>query len=467
MFARIFLISLLGVSSAWAAELTAVRAWQAPGQTRVVFELSASTRFEAFTVANPHRVVIDFDDLRARDAARILALHDARITSIRSAPRGKQGLRVVLELSRPVVLQDALLPPAAPYGHRVVLDLIDQQKALPAPAITPPPALAAIRAPAPVVTVAKTPMVSSTAGDTATASNPPSRLPAWRRDGVVIAVDAGHGGDDVGAIGPRGTHEKDVALAVARELAQLINQQRGMQAVLIRDGDYYVGLRERMARARAHKADLFVSVHADAFQNPNVRGSSVFVLSNRGASSEAARWLAERENGADFVGGLTLADKDPQLRSVLLDLSQSASLETSITVADAVLASLRKIGPLHFNRIQQAGFMVLKSPDIPSLLVETAFISNPEEEQRLRNASFRRTLAGAIRDGIMSYFDDRESARGRVAEAADPGRHRHRVGEGDTLSGIASHYAVTSERIRLANNLNDDTVKVGELLRIP
>jgi len=262
-----------------------------------------------------------------------------------------------------------------------------------------------------------------------------------------------------------------VVLAVAQELASLINQQPGMKAVLIRDGDYYIGLRERMERARAKQADLFVSVHADAFHNPRVRGSSVFVLSNRGATSEAARWLAERENAADFVGGLTLDGKDHQLRSVLLDLSQSASLETSMEVADSVLNALRKIGPLHFNRIQQAGFMVLKSPDIPSLLVETAFISNPEEEQRLRNQQFRRKLAGAIRDGIMAYFDDRELQGGGSYAAADgvtaAARKQHRVSPGETLTTIATRYAVSTEKIRLANELDTDTVKAGELLRIP
>jgi N-acetylmuramoyl-L-alanine amidase len=243
-----------------------------------------------------------------------------------------------------------------------------------------------------------------------------------------------------------------------------------MKAVLIRDGDYYIGLRERMERARDKQADLFISIHADAFRNPAVRGSSVFVLSHRGASSEAARWLAEKENAADFVGGLTLDGKDHQLKTTLLDLSQSASLETSMEVADAVLTSLKRIGPLHFQRIQQAGFMVLKSPDIPSLLVETAFISNPDEEQRLRNHAFRQKLAGAIRDGVMAYFDDRES-KGRVAShrgaESSIASRQHRVNPGETLSGIAMRYEVPAQKIRLANNLEDDTVRSGELLRIP
>ena len=468
MFGRIFLLFLLAVSGAFAAELTTLRAWQAPDQTRVVFELSGPVEFEVFKISDPERVVVDLAHVNGHDALKLAQVVDERVTEMRYARRGADGLRVVLQLARPLTVKDALLPPAAAYGHRLVLDLVDRD----APVTQAPvsesrrAADSGVDAPTPV---APTPVPAPVPvlAPAATAS----KLPAWRRDGVVIAVDAGHGGDDVGAIGPRGTYEKEVVLAVARELASQINQQPGMKAVLIRDGDYYIGLRERMERARDKQADLFVSIHADAFHNPRVRGSSVFVLSNRGATSEAARWLAERENAADFVGGLTLDGKDHQLRSVLLDLSQSASLETSMEVADSVLNALRRIGPLHFNRIQQAGFMVLKSPDIPSLLVETAFISNPEEEQRLRNAAFRRKLAGAIRDGIMAYFDDRE-LQGTTARASEgveppPARKQHRVSPGETLTAIAMRYDVSTEKIRLANELDTDTVRVGELLRIP
>lgn len=462
MFGRIFLLSVLVVCGARAAELTTLRAWQAPNQTRVVFELSGPVKYEVFKVSNPERVVVDLEQVNGHDALKLAQVVDERVSEMRYARRGANGLRVVLQLSRPVAVKDGLLPPAEAYGHRLVLDLLDRDAPATSAATADSPG-SGTRGVAPAPTplpVTATPKPAST-----------SKLPAWRRDGVVIAVDAGHGGDDVGATGPRGTYEKDVVLAVARELAGLINQQPGMKAVLIRDGDYYIGLRERMERARARQADLFVSIHADAFHNPRVRGSSVFVLSNRGATSEAARWLAERENAADFVGGLTLGGKDHQLRSVLLDLSQSASLETSMEVADAVLNALRSIGPLHFNRIQQAGFMVLKSPDIPSLLVETAFISNPEEEQRLRNAAFRRKLAGAIRDGIMTYFDDRELQRtsARAGEASDspPARKQHRVSPGETLSAIAMRYEISADEIRLANSLDTDTVRAGELLRIP
>lgn len=471
MFGRIFLLFLLAVSGAFAAELTTLRAWQAPDQTRVVFELSGPVEFEVFRVGNPERVVIDLAQVNGHDALKLAQVVDERVTEMRYARRGADGLRVVLQLSRPVTVKDALLPPAAAYGHRLVLDLMDRDAPVARTPVSDPTKSAGSGVSVPPAVASAAPTPTPTTVPVAAPAATTSKLPAWRRDGVVIAVDAGHGGDDVGAIGPRGTYEKEVVLAVARELASQINQQPGMKAVLIRDGDYYIGLRERMERARDKQADLFVSIHADAFHNPRVRGSSVFVLSNRGATSEAARWLAERENAADFVGGLTLDGKDHQLKSVLLDLSQSASLETSMEVADSVLNALRRIGPLHFNRIQQAGFMVLKSPDIPSLLVETAFISNPEEEQRLRNAAFRRKLAGAIRDGIMAYFDDRElqgtSARANETSAPPPARKQHRVSPGETLTAIAMRYDVSTEKIRLANELDTDTVRVGELLRIP
>jgi N-acetylmuramoyl-L-alanine amidase len=235
-----------------------------------------------------------------------------------------------------------------------------------------------------------------------------------------------------------------------------------MRAVLIRDGDYYVGLRERMVRARKQQADLFVSIHADAFRNRNVRGSSVYVLSHGGATNEAARWLAERENAADLVGGVTLDDKDHQLRGVLLDLSQTATMEDSLEVADQVLAALQRVGAVHRDRVQAAGFMVLKSPDIPSLLVETAFISNPTEEQLLRDTRYRRKLAGAIRDGIVAHLRSSGQPQPRYARG-----RQHQVARGDTLSGIAARYEVSAQQILAANKRRDQTVRLGEILRIP
>ncbi len=475
----IFLLVMFSVAGVSATELLTLRTWPAPDRTRLVFDLSGPAAFEIFRVHGPDRLVIDLLQTAHTNALPLVLRPDSRIRSLRYAARD-QGLRIVLELTQPLVIRQALLPPTAPYGHRLVVDLLEPELPpgaprvarvpAPAPAETqqtqPQPERPLVAASTPPPAVAAPAAALVVAGTAATAA-PKSSLPAWRRDGVVVVIDPGHGGDDVGAIGAGGSHEKDVVLAVARELKTLIDRQPGMRAVLTRDGDYYIGLRERMTRARAKGADLFVSIHADAFRDRRVRGSSVFVLSRTGASSEAARWLAEQENAADFVGGLTLDGKDAQLKSVLLDLSQTASLAASLEVAGSVLNALGQIGPLHYRQIQQAGFMVLKSPDIPSLLVETAYISNPEEEGRLGNRAFRLKLAGAIRDGIMSYFDEHGVTAERSAQAPSDAGHQHWVNPGETLSGIALHYAVSPERIRLANNLDTDTVRAGELLHIP
>lgn len=485
-----FLLLLLSVAGVAATELLTLRTWPAPDRTRLVFDLSGSAPFEIFAVHGPERLVIDLPQTRYASAQPLVMPADRRILSLRYAPRGA-GVRIVLELTAPLLVRQALLAPAAPYGHRLVVDLLEPEPPLAAspaepetplvapapspadpqlaaPPVPPPSVLAAaLRPAAPPVPVVAPARLKSDPGNTAKLANAGPSLPAWRRDGVVVAIDPGHGGDDVGAIGASGSHEKNVVMAVARELKVLIDQQPGMRAVLTRDGDYYLGLRERMELARAKRADLFVSIHADAFRDRRVRGSSVFVLSRSGATSEAARWLAEQENAADFVGGLTLEGKDPQLKSVLLDLSQTAMLEASLEVAGSVLKSLGEIGPLHYRRIQQAGFMVLKSPDIPSLLVETAYISNPEEELRLGDRAFRQKLAGAIRDGVMSYFDEHGVTAERSARAPRDAGHQHRVNPGETLSGIALHYAVSRAQIRLANNLDTDTVRAGEFLEIP
>ena len=279
---------------------------------------------------------------------------------------------------------------------------------------------------------------------------------------MVVAIDAGHGGDDVGAIGPSGVYEKDIVLALSQELAQRINQQPGMRAVLTRKSDYYLRLRTRMDKAREERADLFISIHADAFRDPKVRGSSVYVLSQRGASSEAAAWLADNENASDFVGGITLEDKDDVLKSVLLDLSQTASIEASILAANHVLESLKDLAKLHRKRVQHAGFVVLKSPDIPSILIETAFISNPTEEKRLRSQAYRTQLAASIFEGVLGYFQDNAPPDTRIAV-----NRRHRVVPGDTLLALAQRYAVSMESIKLANNMHTEMLHAGAVLTIP
>ncbi|MBI2802942.1 MAG: N-acetylmuramoyl-L-alanine amidase [Gammaproteobacteria bacterium] len=389
---------------AFAAQVQGLRVWHAPDQTRLVFDLSDAIGYDAYLVENPPRLVLDLRAAALVSELKLPAAIKDRVPGLRYSVRGGRDLRIVFDLAHRVALHEALLAPHAPYGHRLVVDLLD---AVPKPSATvaaamPRPASSTIAA------SASRPEPATTTDQALTLANSPK---------FVVAIDAGHGGEDVGAIGPHGTYEKDVVLLIARELARRINAEPTMRAVLIRDGDYYVGLRDRMVRARDKKADLFVSIHADAFSNHRVRGSSVYVLSPHGATSEAARWLADRENAADLVGGVTLEDKDQVLRSVLLDLSQTASIETSRDVAGNVLRALRRVGAVHREQVQSAGFMVLKSPDIPSLLVETAFISNPTEEQQLQDAGFREKLADAIQDGIKSFIASRPLSAQRFAEA--------------------------------------------------
>ncbi|MCU7866108.1 MAG: N-acetylmuramoyl-L-alanine amidase, partial [Candidatus Thiodiazotropha sp. (ex Lucinoma borealis)] len=270
------------------------------------------------------------------------------------------------------------------------------------------------------------------------------------------------------ARGRKGTYEKDVVLAIGRKLVAMINKQKGMRAVLIRDGDYYLGLRKRIAKAREHQADLFVSIHADAFRDPRVRGSSVYTLSRSGASNEAARWLAERENSADLVGGVSLEDKDDMLASVLLDLSQIGTLQASSVAASRVLSQLKGLGKTHKRKVQQAGFVVLKSPDIPSMLVETAFISNPDEERRLRDTGHQKKVAKALMKGIRAYFKFQPPPGSWLAaNQASKAPRKHVISSGDTLIAIANRYQISINRLRNANELKGDTIRIGQVLQIP
>ena len=360
----LFLIYSLSISAEEAVHLKDIRVWAAPDNTRVVFDVTGPVSHKLELLSEPYRVVIDLKNTEPFEQFPQPVLGDGYVQDIR---RGQHGdfLRLVLDLKKQARAKSFLLAPNKHYGHRLVVDIYDaeQQQAV-------------IKERAPV---------------------------SGYRD-IVVAVDAGHGGEDPGAIGPRGTHEKKVVLQIAKKLANAINREAGMRAVLTRSGDYYLPLRKRIELARRHKADLFISIHADAFTNRRVRGSSVYVLSNRGASSEHARWLAERENASDLIGGVSLDDKDSLLASVLLDLSQTASLEASIDVAEQVLAGLKKVGMLFKPGVESAPFAVLKSPDIPSLLVEAAFISNPEEEKKLNSSAYQRKLASAVAAGVKRYF---------------------------------------------------------------
>ncbi|MEO8017571.1 MAG: N-acetylmuramoyl-L-alanine amidase [Pseudomonadota bacterium] len=374
------LASVAGVSgNLVAAEIRDIRISATETGTRVVLDLTGPVTHKAFLLDSPARVVLDVS--RSSLKSKMPAA-DGVITSMRAGKLPHSGLRLVFEVAGAVTIDTTDVLPAGEAGHRLVLDIAGVA------ANTGAARTVAVTPAAPAVPVAIR----------------PAHAPSESGRDIVIAIDAGHGGVDPGASGKRGSHEKDVVLEVAKVLAARINAEPGMKAVLTRDGDYFISLQERTKRARKAKADLFVSVHADAIANPDVSGSSVYVLSDRGASSEAARWLAERENAADLKGGIKLDDKDAMLANVLLDLSQTASISASMVAADNVLKSLDRTGEVRKPRVQQAGFVVLKSPDIPSMLVETAFISNREDERKLSTPAHRTKLANAIFAGIAQYF---------------------------------------------------------------
>jgi len=417
-----------------------VRISSGPEYTRVVLDVSTAPRHELFTLSNPERVVIDIPAARLALANR-LPPGEGLVKQFRAAPRPDGSLRVVLDLARAVTPNAFVAAPSGPHGHRLVIDLGDAGGS---PAALP-------------VTVASAPTVVKSAGS----------LIGLHRD-VVIAIDPGHGGKDPGAIGRRGTREKDVTLAIARRLKARIDREPGMRAVLTRDGDQFISLRERIRRARRDQADMFVSVHADAFRDRSVSGSSVYVLSARGASDEAALWLAERENAADLVGGVTLEDKDDVLASVLIDLSQNASMSASVEAAGQVLGHLNRVGNVRRRQVQHAGFVVLKSPDIPSMLVETAFISNPGEESRLRDSNHQQRLAEAIHAGVRSYFYENPPPGTLIAEQKARGEgQRHVIARGDTLSTIADRYKISLGALKTFNGLASDRIAVGQVLEIP
>jgi N-acetylmuramoyl-L-alanine amidase len=422
-----FCLWLVSQSTALAAsaEIQGVRFWAAPDHTRVVFDTSGPVSHSVFALQNPDRLVIDVPAARGSTGLRTGAKPTGLVKGIRTGKRGDDGLRIVLDLKQPTRPRSFELKPGGQHGHRLVIDLYQTGN-----------------------------------GKQAAATKSVIQQSTNLRD-LVIAIDAGHGGEDPGAIGRHGTREKDVVLSIARRLAKLIEKEPGMRPVMVRTGDYYIGLRQRINKARKQGADMFISIHADAFHDRRAHGSSVFVLSRRGASSEMARWLARKENAADLAGGVSLDDKDDVLAEVLLDLSQTATIEASVDVADNILGEMKRLGKTHKSTVQQAGFMVLKSPDIPSVLVETAFISNPTEEKRLRSSSHQEKLARAMLKGIRNYFASHPPP-GTVLAARE-----HVIKRGDTLGHIAQRYQVSLNSLRGFNSLKNDTLRIGETLRIP
>jgi len=414
-----------------ATEVRALRVWAGPDYTRAVFDVSGPLDYKIFSLENPDRLVLDVSGaslaagFKASDANGLLH-------GVRTGKQGPSNVRVVFDLKQGARPKSFLLPPAEKLGYRLVVDLYPNGKFVAAPVVR---------------------TVESTLQDS-------------DRD-VIIAIDAGHGGEDPGAKGASGSWEKNITLAVARELARQIDAEPGFKSYLVRDGDYFIPLKKRYHKAREARADLFVSIHADAFHKATASGSSVFVLSTRGASGEAARWLAVRENASDLVGGVSLDDKDNTLARVLLDLSQSATMTASDDVANHVLDAMKRVGKTHKPHVERANFVVLRSPDVPSMLVETAFISNPGEERKLLDAGHRTKLAAAITAGVRDYFSNQPPPGTWLAANASARPRQHVVSRGETLSLIATQHGITLASLRAANSLNGDVVRVGERLRIP
>lgn len=416
------LLASLWLTQAHAAiTITSARVWPAQDYTRLTLESRRSIHNKMFTVSNPERLVIDLQNVEPGRAlnnlAKLIGNNDPYIKNVRVG-RFKAGVvRLVLDLKAEVKPQLFVLKPVGDYGYRLVLDvypahpvdplmaLLETSKSAVSPATTGQPSnkAPAEGEPTGIENSHDDLKPGSSVGSQPTLAATPSPAELRART-LIIAIDAGHGGEDPGARGRHGSREKDITLAIARKVKNLVDATPNMRGVLIRDGDYFIPLIGRVAKARKLNADLFISIHADAYITPKARGSSVFALSEHGATSTAARWLAKKENEADLIGGVNIAVKDPYLARTLLDLSQTATITDSMKLARHVLAELGDINELHRGRVEQAGFAVLKSPDIPSILVETAFISNPGEERRLNDKGYQLKVAHAILSGIKLYF---------------------------------------------------------------
>ncbi len=430
---RIFtLLIILWLPQSHAAiVVTSSRIWPAQDYTRLTLESKQAIRYNMFDLSNPDRLVIDLEGVTLgktiKDLPRLIGSDDPYISSLRVG-RFKPGVvRLVLDLKAEVKPQLFVLKPVAEYGYRLVLDVYPAKPLDPLMALLenlPASANKATTTSQPTENAPATDKPQSAQGlisNTIETPGPNSTQtaipPEMRARTLIIAIDAGHGGEDPGAHGRSGSREKNVTLAIARKVKTLLDNEPNMRGVLIRDGDYFIPLIGRVTKARKANADLFVSIHADAFINSKARGSSVFALSEHGATSTAARWLAKKENEADLIGGVNIAVKDPYLARTLLDLSQTATINDSMKLARYVLNELGDINDLHRGRVEQAGFAVLKSPDIPSILVETAFISNPREERRLNDDKYQLKIANAILDGIKRYFAQNPAlSKPRVAQ---------------------------------------------------
>ncbi len=484
-----------------AAQLKDLKLLAMDGQTQAELSLSEKSSYKVFTLSNPERLVLDLP-ATATSGSFTLPGANGVISKVRTGQPSPGTLRVVFDLSQSVQTKSHIEGSGA--NTRLVIELVSPN-AKPASTIASNTNPTASRGSENKVSESKVADIKAAMKDVLTLepkvevkpavietreiqqadikveNKSSSRLPATKtvqsvlgnshRD-LIIAIDAGHGGKDPGASGPSGVKEKNITLATARELAKQINAEPGMKAFLVRDNDTFVVLQDRYMRARRAQADLFISIHADAALNGQANGSSVFVLSLKGASSQAARWLADKENAADLVGGVSLDAKDKNLAAVLLDLSQSATMRVSEDVADEVLGSLKDLGKAHKPNVEHANFVVLRSPDVPSMLIETGFITNPNEEKKLSDPAHRERLASAVVSGVREYFSEQAPpgtwfAAQQERNDEDARGMQYVVSRGETLSQIASRHGVPLGTILLANNKRNDDVRVGERLIIP
>jgi len=416
-FAALAALLLVAAPALAAEKILASRVWPAQEYTRVTFETARPVKHSSFSVTNPERLVVDLEGVDLGDELKALPAkvgdRDPYIAAVRVALNRPNVVRVVFDLRTEVKPSVFPLAPAGEYKHRLVLDIYPAKPADPLLALLQQPdpigEMAGATVETPSLPVVKLQPPEPAAGkaverpaDKAAAPKPAAKPQVDRL--VIVAIDAGHGGEDPGARGRLGTREKDVTLAIARRLKGAIDKEPNMRAVLVRDGDYFIPLAQRVTKARRVQADLFVSVHADAWVKPDARGSSVFALSEKGATSTAARMLAQKENESDLIGGVNFGVRDPVLARTLLDLSLTATINDSLKLGRLVLSELGDVGELHKQSVEQAGFAVLKAPDVPSILVETAFISNPEEEKRLKDADYQEKMSAAILGGIKRYL---------------------------------------------------------------
>jgi N-acetylmuramoyl-L-alanine amidase len=419
------------VPSVVAAEINSVRLWRAPDNTRLVFDIGGAIEYKVFALESPHRLVIDIANITNQPSVAKLDFKNSPITKIRTAQRSPKDLRIVLDLKSAVNPKHFTLKANEQYSNRLVIDLYDKKR-----------------------------NISRTVDELVKQSD--------RK--IVIAIDAGHGGEDPGALGPQRMREKNVVLQISKRLEKLFDNDPNYKGILVRKGDYYLAHRKRTQIARDNKADFFISIHADAFTDPRANGASVYALSNQGATSEAARFLAKKQNNADLIGGATvlnLGSKDQMLAGVLLDLSMTATMSTSLEAGAHVLRQMGSVARLHKKKVEQAGFLVLKSPDIPSLLIETGFISNPKEARQLSTANYQQRMAKAIYSGIDQYYTEHPPEGTLLAKVMKGKPLKYIVARGDTLSEIAAKYRISMTKIMRYNKLSSSTIRVGQEINIP